>query len=260
MESVAGDQLRAPKMAELIASRLRRAIVRGELQEGDVLPSEATLMDQFGVSRPTLREGFRVLEAEGLLTIRRGARGGAQVSVPNGSVAARYAGWVLEYRDTTIKDVHDALLVLEPACVVMLAGNHTDEHLETLRSLVLDAENFAAEQDLDALIRVQNEFHNRVVDFAGNHTLKLMAEMSRNIIDRANWSLFGREHATPTTLQATKEGMQAHARLVEVIEVGDVDHAEALWRRHLTAAGGYFVGDEETSSSIIDVLDWTPSA
>src|SRR5580704_2051753 len=76
-----GQRIRVPKTAELVAAELRRKIVRGELAEGDALPSEAALMADFAVSRPTLREAFRVLESESLISIRRGARGGARVQV-----------------------------------------------------------------------------------------------------------------------------------------------------------------------------------
>jgi GntR family transcriptional repressor for pyruvate dehydrogenase complex len=55
---------RVPKMAEMISDHLRRQIVRGELSEGDVLPSEQELQTRFNVSRPTLREAFRILESE----------------------------------------------------------------------------------------------------------------------------------------------------------------------------------------------------
>ncbi|MEU1168737.1 GntR family transcriptional regulator, partial [Streptomyces sp. NPDC005921] len=57
-----GRQVRVPKTAELVAGHLRRQIVRGELKPGDALPPESGLMEQFGISRPTLREAFRVLE------------------------------------------------------------------------------------------------------------------------------------------------------------------------------------------------------
>src|ERR1700743_249632 len=77
-----GETIRAPKTAELIAANLRRQIVGGGLKEGLALPPEAELMEQFRVSRPTLREAFRILEAESLITIRRGSRGGAQVTAP----------------------------------------------------------------------------------------------------------------------------------------------------------------------------------
>ncbi|WP_235489098.1 winged helix-turn-helix domain-containing protein, partial [Frankia sp. AvcI1] len=85
-----------------------RQIVRGELHEGDALPPEAVLMEQFGVSRPTLREAFRVLESEALISVRRGAHGGARVHTPNGHVAARYTALVLEHQHTTLADIHTA--------------------------------------------------------------------------------------------------------------------------------------------------------
>jgi Bacterial regulatory proteins, gntR family len=47
-----GQRIRVPKTAELVAAELRRKIVRGELAEGDALPSEAALMAEFAVSRP----------------------------------------------------------------------------------------------------------------------------------------------------------------------------------------------------------------
>src|SRR6266542_5242241 len=88
---VISSEIRAPKTAELVAAQLRRRIVKGELREGDALPPETVLMEQFGISRPTLREAFRVLEAESLITIRRGSRGGARIRTPSEEVAAHHA-------------------------------------------------------------------------------------------------------------------------------------------------------------------------
>ena len=64
--------LRLPKAAELVAEDIRRDIVRGALQPGDFLPTEANLIEQFGVSRPTLREALRVLESESLISLHKG--------------------------------------------------------------------------------------------------------------------------------------------------------------------------------------------
>ncbi len=116
-----GQVVRAPKTAELIATLYRRQIVRGELHPGDTLPSEQQLMGQFGVSRPTLREAFRILEAEDLISVKRGSRGGARVTQPSLSVAARYVGLLLQVQGTTIADVYEARMVLEPACARLLA-------------------------------------------------------------------------------------------------------------------------------------------
>ncbi|MBN9593367.1 MAG: FadR family transcriptional regulator, partial [Alphaproteobacteria bacterium] len=74
--------VRVPKAAELIADVIRRQIVVGELKEGEPLPAEALLMAQFKVSRPTLREAFRILETDGLIQVRRVAGGGARARLP----------------------------------------------------------------------------------------------------------------------------------------------------------------------------------
>src|SRR5438477_3547580 len=66
-------RVRQDKVTDVIATELRRLIVL-EGSVGDHLPPERVLMEQFGVSRPTLREALRVLEAEGLVRIRRGAK------------------------------------------------------------------------------------------------------------------------------------------------------------------------------------------
>jgi len=83
-----GPIVRIPRQ-ELIATHLRRRILRGEIAAGDTLPPEVELMAQFGVSRSTLRETFRILETESLISVWRGSRGGAQVTSPELSVAAR---------------------------------------------------------------------------------------------------------------------------------------------------------------------------
>jgi DNA-binding FadR family transcriptional regulator len=72
-----------PKAAELVAEALRTRILRRELLPGDRLPAESLLMTQYGVSRPTLREALRLLEAQELLEVRRGARGGGVVRQPS---------------------------------------------------------------------------------------------------------------------------------------------------------------------------------
>src|ERR1044072_4456319 len=129
-----GSQVHVPQMAELVAAQLRRKIIRGELSDGDALPAEAALMTEFAVSRPTLREAFRVLESEALISIRRGARGGARVRPPEGQGAARDPRLVLEHRGTTLQDVYDARTIIETPCAGLLARRRTEEDLARLRA------------------------------------------------------------------------------------------------------------------------------
>jgi GntR family transcriptional repressor for pyruvate dehydrogenase complex len=113
--------IRVPKSGALVASSIRQMIVRGEVDEGDVLPPEGVLTERFDVSRPTLREAFRILESEGLISVRRGSRGGARVHPPSESVAARYAAVVLQSRAETIAGFFRARVIVEAPAASMLA-------------------------------------------------------------------------------------------------------------------------------------------
>ena len=68
--------LRVPKTAEVLANRIRSQIVHGVLREGENLPNENELMEQLRVSRHVLREAYRVLESERLITVRLRCRAG----------------------------------------------------------------------------------------------------------------------------------------------------------------------------------------
>lgn len=241
-------EVRAPKTAELVAAQLRRQIVKGELRQGDALPPETVLVEQFGVSRPTLREAFRVLEAELLISVRRGARGGARVHTPNVDVAARYAGLVLEHRGTTLADVYQARSIIEPPCAALLARSRTDEQLRRLWADVKRAE--AVIDDPNRLIRIHTEFHALLVEFAGNQTLRVLSGMLRQIIDTANWTRVAGDAGSPTERRATHRGARAHRVVVERIEARDADGAEAIWRKHLVEAADYL-----SAGSMKTVLD-----
>lgn len=91
MKNHVKDEIRVPKTAELVATEIRHEILAGSLRPGDRLPPETSLMNSFGVSRPSLREALRLLEAEELLDIRRGSRGGAVVRRPSALPALRAA-------------------------------------------------------------------------------------------------------------------------------------------------------------------------
>ena len=73
--SMTDYRVRPLKMADMVAGRIRQMIARGELTDGEWLPTEPELMEQFGVSRPTLREAFRLLESDSLVAVRRGPPG-----------------------------------------------------------------------------------------------------------------------------------------------------------------------------------------
>jgi DNA-binding FadR family transcriptional regulator len=241
--------VRVPKAAELVAAQLRGQIVRGELEEGDALPPEHELMQRFGVSRPTLREAFRVLEGEALLSIQRGARGGARIHTPDGDAAARYAGLALQFRGATVADVYDARTALDLAALRMILDRRTPPDLVALHENVEAME--AAAEPLE-IITLHNDFHRLLVQISGNQTLTIFEEMIHHIIE-----LHGQyEVAQHDELEVRANaigGARTHARLLELIEAHDADAALELWRHHLDEVTKMVLhGDDATT--VLDLL------
>ncbi|HEX3955035.1 MAG TPA: FCD domain-containing protein [Trebonia sp.] len=246
-----GETIRAPKTAELIAANLRRQIVGGELKEGLALPPEAELMEQFRVSRPTLREAFRILEAESLIIIRRGSRGGAQVTAPRMAVAARYVGLLLQAGHVSIGDVYEARSIIEPAAARMLAERRTAQDLEDLRACidslrdVVESEAGTEDPNLLSWSTGTQRFHDLVVERAGNRTLAVQAGVLREVISAhlavAVPRLFDPVHSP----EGFRTSIRSYTKLVDLIAASEAEGAEKHWRRHIeVAAQALMPGDD----------------
>lgn len=246
-----GQRLHVPKMAELIGSSLRKQIVRGSLKEGDALPSEAALMEQFGVSRPTLREAFRVLESEALITIRRGAHGGARVNTPDGGIAARYAGLVLEHRGTTLRDVFDARSIIESTCAGEAAKNRTKDDVARFKFLCRE---ITETSDIATRIALHARFDAAVVESSHNQTMIVLSSMLRTIIDKSTLQSVVVTAGLPSTVKAYEDAHLAHLRLVELIEKKDASAARRHWKRHLDLAEEFVLSTGVAGHSVLDLL------
>ncbi|NLV78936.1 MAG: FadR family transcriptional regulator [Rhodococcus sp.] len=239
--------VRVPKAGELIAASLRRQIITGELEAGEPLPNEAALMDHFGVSRPTLREAFRILESEGVITVLRGARGGARVQAPDGSTAARYTGLLLQYRGVALADVYRARTELEVAAVGSIAAD-PDGRVDRLHEVVESGE--ALFDDPRAFASYTTEVARVIMELGGNETLAILASMLLDIMEAHN-ALF-----LSTRTEAERPGaavaLRANRKLVQLLRSGEPGAAETFWRRHLDSVERYMTGDSETT--LIEVL------
>jgi DNA-binding FadR family transcriptional regulator len=234
----------------MVAAHLRRQIIRGELKEGDQLPSESVLMEEFGVSRPTLREAFRILEAEGAITVRRGVRGGARVQVPEVGVAARHVGLLLQYRGALLSDVYEVRAILEPAAARMAARRRTSADLARLQE-ALDRHGQSTE-DPGASFAADAEFHRLIVELSGNETLQVLSAMVGNIIregDRA----YAESHDWQHEQELAKIALRAHTRLVELIRKRSGEEAEQLWRKHLAESAKIVLADRPTAT-VVELL------
>ncbi len=245
-------QVHIPKAAELVAGDLRRQIVHGEIQAGDTLAPEAELMVRFGVSRPTLREAFRILESERLISVTRGARGGARVHLPDIGVAANYAGLLLQVRGTTLADVYQARQFIEPELAGECARRRGDGVLDDLKQCI-ELEEAAIEEDFKAFSYYTAQFHQLVVDGSGNTTLAVLTGLLLSIFEKHLALEMAAKHTREERVADNRKGLRGHRKLVTLIEEGDAEGAEAFWRRHMEVAGVTLLRDVG-STTVVELL------
>jgi GntR family transcriptional repressor for pyruvate dehydrogenase complex len=234
-----------------IADELRRLIILGELDEGDSLGHEPDLIERFGVSRPSLREALRILEAEGLISVIRGVQGGVVVHAPNRRQTARTAAIVLQSRNVSLADVFESRTILEPAAVrVVAASRQRKAHARTLRALIAEEEE--AIDDPEAFGLANARFHEQLVALAGNQTLTIVAEMLNEVVARAV-TIVSQADSDGQSSVTRRRGVRSQIRLVDLIESGDDVGAESHWRTHMGVVGKVMLGQQ--AKTVIDLFD-----
>ena len=251
-----GHQMRPVKTGEMIAGYLRGKIVRGELAEGACLPAEVELMRQFDVSRPTLREAFRILETESLIEIRRGARG-ARITAPRVEVAARYVGLLMQTCGTTLADVYEARSLLEPGAARLLAERRTQRDLTDLAACVDELEalvnSHRSPADVAAWTRCTQRFHDLLMERAGNKTLAIQSTVLREVV-QTHLLLATRQSGDAAAVRSFTRVIRSYRKLLAFVAARDAAGAEQHWRRHMDVAARTLLPEQLKSATVLDMF------
>ena len=222
------------RIAETVADELRERILAGG---DDRLPTQDQLVAEFGVSYPSIREALRILETEGLVTVRRGSVGGAEVHRPDESSAAYHLGLVLQGGGVPIDDLAAALRMLEPMCAAACARRK--DRREAVVP-VLDANIDASDAlvgDGVAFTHTARRFHDLVVALTPNATVRCVV---RSLVTL--WSAQEEAWAEVLTVRGeypsnaeARRVVRTHRQIRDEISAGRADRAERVARTHLAA-------------------------
>jgi GntR family transcriptional regulator, transcriptional repressor for pyruvate dehydrogenase complex len=234
-------RLSSRRTAEIVADELRRQIIEGELSDGDLLPRQEVLVSQFNVSLVSLREALRILETEGLVSVRRGNRGGAIVHAPAKASAAYMLGLLLQRDEVQLGDLGTALQELEPTCAD-LAARRTDRG-ETLVPKLRELNESMAEhiEDIPKFAELGGQFHDEVIKGCANHTvIAVVGSLEALFNGHLNW--WAQERAARgqiPSMPQRRNTLTAHTKITDAIEAGDGERARKLAARHLSTTQTY---------------------
>lgn len=238
-------QLRQPRLADMVAAVLRERIVDGKLRDGDLLPKQDELLEEFRISRPSLREALRILESEGLLTVRRGNVGGSVVEAPTPETSAYMFGLVLQSRKGTVSELAEAIQHIEPITASLCATreDREDAVVPQLRANLVECE--AAVGDGPAFTVLARRFHEEMVAACGNQTLILMVGALESLWSEqeAQWAQRAQSQGQYPEERYRREVLAAHKAILGAISAGQAEKAARLARRHLEESQLYALAE-----------------
>jgi DNA-binding FadR family transcriptional regulator len=216
---------RPDKRASQIARRIEADIIRRGWPIGQSLGSEQALQRRYRVSRSVLREAVRLVEHHQVARMRRGPNGGLLVCEPDAAPATHAIIIYLEYVGTTIGDLLDARLLLEPLAASLAAERIDEAGIDRLRA-VLGAEQHRTR---DPLVP-HDEFHAALAEQSKNSVLQLFIDILMRLTVR--YAEDSRLDSARDALDAIDRRHREHAGIVAAVTAGDAARAMTLSEHH----------------------------
>lgn len=213
------------RVSEQIVERVKDAIRSGQLTVGQRLPAERQLTEQLNVSRVTVRDALRILEARGLIEIRVGAHGGAFVTAPAPKLVAEGMTDMLMLSDLRPEDVTEARQVFELSLISLVCERADDQDVADLLAICDRAE--AALRDGTFEVGLSAEFHVRLARATHNQAVELMIDALQVPL------LASLQRARAIAPHMGDKGVLEHREIVEAVAVRDVGRATAVMSEHL---------------------------
>lgn len=224
--------IKQSRVSEEVAEQLKQSIIMGEFKEGDKLPSERDLANEFQVSRVAIHEALRSLESSGFIVTRQGPTGGSYVT------ELTFESSVNAFRDLyiaekiSIAEVHHVRRVVEAEIASLAARNITPEYAQRLRD-ALEAEELPIETLSDD-ITSKMAVHFILAEMSGNRFLEAL-ERSLMGLMRIAVEAFALVSGEQNLFTLHPDGM--HRPLIEAVIAGDAEKAAAAAKDHAIKYG-----------------------
>lgn len=218
------ETVKANRLSQNIVEQIRGAILEGDLKIGDQLPPEKEFAKYFKVSKSSLREAYRVLEAYGFLEIRQGMSGGAFIKEVDLTTIKDSLANYFFFQNPGIREYTQIRTFLEPQVVKICAEKITDEDIVFLEKNIEameqepEGEHFMSNLDI--------VFHKKLVDITDNIIISL-------IVESVQTALIKIKRIVHTDEQFLKMVCDGHKKIVSALKERDPEKAEKEMLAHI---------------------------
>ena len=213
------------RLSDIAVRQIKGLIEKGVLQPGDRLPSERELREQFSVSRTSIREALRILEALGFIEVQPGV--GA--FVVNHSLGAdlpkMWTDW-LEENQKVVNDLLDIREALEPKAASLAAEEISQSQIQALFETLESMEHCAEIGDIDGAVQADIAFHDLISKATSNYFLIQLNDSINYVLLESRYAYFQRA-------QNILASCQQHRYVAEALEKRDPQEAFVAMQQHV---------------------------
>lgn len=207
-----------------VCEAIEADILSGALAEGQILPTEASLCEQFGVTRSTVREGIRLLETSGLVT--RGAGKRLVVCRPRLDDVALSTSRALTFSGVTFREGWEALSLFQPSVAETAAQQFSAEQLTRLREIYA-ALKATDREDHNGVVTCTDAFFGVFAEGFDNRVTAALLRSLNMLIDA------GLRQVIANVPDARARILDAQKHLIEAVATKDSEKAKRWMKRHI---------------------------
>lgn len=233
---------RSLKISDEVVGYVRYKIFSDQWNEGFKLPKEQLMLDSFGIGKVTLRESIRLLEHDGLLVTKRGAKGGVFVRRPSPVELSESISIMLAINKVTVREALELRLLIEPRAAAMAAANGDDHLISQLQKEANRAE-----------LKHIHSVHFPIARMSGNRALYILLSAFEKAMSE------GMREGVLTGDEVEASHL-AHVKVANRIATRDVSGAERAMKVHLEAYYAYADRQGILDSPVIPPESWKVSA
>ena len=225
-----------------LAESIKNWIVEQALQPGDRLPNELEVMEKFDASKGTVRESMRILEAQGIWSTKTGPNGGVFVSEMSENKAQSLLSNYLFFKNTSISDLYQMRLSLEPEIAASLAGRLSESQLQALSDQIdkyqTPPEDIYQEREHHI---ASLEFHSLLASYSDNGLLKFVVRFTAQMLTEL--TIYHKLYE-PGNHKLWRTGVQSQRDLVQALSKSDAVKAKQIMQQHMLTAHQLMIKQE----------------
>ena len=214
----------------LVAQRILRDALRSGLRTSDLLEPERTMLEKYQTGRGTLREALRLLEFQGVISLKPGPRGGPVLQTPDASHLSSTLVLLMQMRSAPFSSIVEVRSAMEPMISSLAATRISEDELTALRETVDQMQNELNDQYL--FLDANKRFHDIIAWSSGNALFGYIIESLLGIMDGTVIGIDYPQHRRAAILKA-------HVEIYDALAARDPEASEARMREHIDAYEQY---------------------